>query len=38
MLSIVNLGIFFEKDGVEKQFTISQNLVWTDGDTVDDYY
>jgi hypothetical protein len=32
-----SLGTFFEKDGVEKQFTLVQGLEWTGGDTVDDY-
>jgi hypothetical protein len=31
-----NLGSFFNKDGATKQFTISQGLEWTGGDTFDD--
>jgi hypothetical protein len=32
-----SLGTFFEKGGVEKQFTLAQGLEWTGGDTIDDY-
>lgn len=32
-----SLGTFFEKEGVEKQFTIAQGLEWTGGDSIDDY-
>jgi hypothetical protein len=32
-----SLGTFFEKDGVEKQFTLVQGLEWTGGDSIDDY-
>lgn len=32
-----SLGTFFEKDGVEKQFTLAQGLEWTGGETIDDY-
>lgn len=32
-----SLGTFFEKDGVEKQFTLLQGLEWIRGDTIDDY-
>lgn len=32
-----SLGTFFEKGGVEKQFTLVQGLEWTGGDTIDDY-
>ena len=32
-----SLGTFFEKDGVEKQFTLVQGLKWTGEDTIDDY-
>lgn len=32
-----SLGTFFEKDGVEKQFTLVQGLEWTGEDTIDDY-
>lgn len=32
-----SLGTFFQKDGVEKQFTIVQGLEWTGGDSIDDY-
>ncbi|WP_297694905.1 HNH endonuclease signature motif containing protein [uncultured Eudoraea sp.] len=32
-----SLGTFFEKVGVEKQFTLKQGLEWTGGDSVDDY-
>lgn len=32
----VNLGSFFQKDGVEKHFTIAQGLEWEGGDTFDD--
>lgn len=31
-----NLGSFFEKNGAEKQFTLTQGLEWTGGDTFDD--
>lgn len=32
-----SLGTFFEKGGVEKQFTLAQGLEWTGGETIDDY-
>jgi hypothetical protein len=32
-----SLGTFFEKEGVEKQFTLAQGLAWTGGETIDDY-
>lgn len=32
-----SLGTFFEKSGVEKQFTLLQGLEWTGGDSIDDY-
>ncbi len=32
-----SLGTFFQKDGVEKQFTLVQGLEWTGGDSIDDY-
>lgn len=32
-----SLGTFFEKGGVEKQFTLAQGLEWTGDDTIDDY-
>lgn len=32
-----SLGTFFEKDGVEKQFTLAQGFEWTGCDTIDDY-
>jgi len=32
-----SVGTFFEKDGAEKQFTLSQGLEWTGGDTIDDF-
>lgn len=32
-----SLGTFFEKEGVEKQFTIAQGLEWAGGDSIDDY-
>ncbi|SCZ00030.1 HNH endonuclease signature motif containing protein [Flavobacterium caeni] len=32
-----SLGTFFEKIGVEKQFTLLQGLEWTGGDSIDDY-
>ncbi len=32
-----SLGSFFDKKGAEKQFTLSQGLEWTGGDTIDDY-
>ncbi|WP_276388984.1 HNH endonuclease signature motif containing protein [Eudoraea chungangensis] len=32
-----SLGTFFEKVGVEKQFTLKQGLEWTGGDSIDDY-
>ena len=32
-----SLGTFFEKVGVEKQFTLNQGLEWTGGDSIDDY-
>jgi len=32
-----SLGTFFQKDGVEKQFTLVQGLEWTGGDCIDDY-
>lgn len=32
-----SLGAFFQKDGVEKQFTLVQGLEWTGGDSIDDY-
>jgi hypothetical protein len=32
-----SLGTFFEKDGVEKRFTLAQGLEWTGGETIDDY-
>ena len=28
---------FFSKEGAEKQFTLAQGLVWTGGDSIDDY-
>ena len=31
-----NLGSFFRKDGVEKEFTLAQGLEWTGGETFDD--
>ena len=32
-----SMGMFFEENGVEKQFTIKQGLEWTGGDSIDDY-
>jgi hypothetical protein len=32
-----NLGSFRTKDGALKYFTINQGLIWTGGDTMDDY-
>ncbi|UOB17493.1 HNH endonuclease signature motif containing protein [Abyssalbus ytuae] len=32
-----SLGTFFEKGGAEKQFTLTQGLEWTGGETIDDY-
>lgn len=32
-----NVGSYFEKEGAEKQFYISQGLEWTGGDSIDDY-
>ncbi|PPL04277.1 HNH endonuclease signature motif containing protein [Parapedobacter indicus] len=32
-----SLGTFFEKEGVEKQFTVIQGLEWKGGDSIDDY-
>lgn len=32
-----SLGSFFAEDGTEKKFTLEQGLVWTGGDTFDDY-
>ena len=32
-----SLGTFFEKVGVEKQFTLKQGLEWTGGESIDDY-
>ncbi len=32
-----NLGSFFEKIGVEKQFTMAQGIEWTGGDSIDDF-
>ncbi|RZJ36428.1 MAG: HNH endonuclease [Flavobacterium sp.] len=32
-----SLGSFFEKGGVEKRFSILQELVWNGGDSIDDY-
>lgn len=32
-----SLGTFFEKEGVEKQFTLAHGLEWTGCDTIDDY-
>ena len=32
-----SLGTFFEKEGVEKQFTLKQGLEWTGGESIDDY-
>jgi hypothetical protein len=31
-----SLGSFFKKDGAEKQFTLSQGVEWTRGETFDD--
>jgi len=33
----ISLGSFFSKEGAEKQFTITQGLEWTGGDSIDDY-
>jgi hypothetical protein len=32
-----NLGSFFRKDGIEKEFTLVQGLEWKGGDTYDDF-
>ena len=32
-----SLGSFFTGEGAEKEFTLEQGLVWTGGDTFDDY-
>lgn len=32
-----SLGTFFEKVGVEKQFTLKQGFEWKGGDSIDDY-
>ena len=32
-----SLGSFFTEEGAEKEFTLEQGLVWTGGDTFDDY-
>jgi hypothetical protein len=32
-----SLGTFFEKVGVEKQFTLKQGLEWKGGESIDDY-
>lgn len=32
-----SLGSFFTEEGAEKEFTLAQGLVWTGGDTFDDY-
>jgi len=32
-----SLGTFFEKEGVEKQFTLKQGFEWEGGDSIDDY-
>lgn len=32
-----SLGTFFEKNGVEKQFTLAQGFEWKGGETIDDY-
>ena len=31
------LGTFFTLEGAEKQYTLSQGLIWTGGDSIDDY-
>lgn len=30
-------GMFFERDGAEKQFTLAQGLPWEGGESIDDY-
>ncbi len=30
-------GMFFERKGAEKQFTLAQGLPWDGGDSIDDY-
>jgi len=30
-------GMFFEREGAEKQFTLAQGLSWEGGDSIDDY-
>lgn len=32
-----SLGMFFEKVGAEKQFTLKQGLEWTGGESIDEY-
>ena len=32
-----NLGSFFTEEGAEKEFVLAQGLIWTGGDTFDDY-
>ncbi len=32
-----SIGMFFTKEGAEKQYTISQGLEWTGEDSIDDY-
>ncbi|MDI1318087.1 HNH endonuclease signature motif containing protein [Flavobacterium sp.] len=33
----MNLGVFFTREGAEKQYCLAQGLEWSGGDSIDDY-